>query len=164
MIVIPVADVPLNYNLITSNVIYKINVEYQKFLKLKSRIAPHSNEDLFSDYLKRDCAMRSPLGVRLVLFASSFSGCRISKLDVKSALLQTGEADRGEYLVPTKERTDRGKAIWLLLAAYYGLINTNAKWNVYYDEIVRRNRIIECPLDAKAVYKALQWTPCLISR
>lgn len=61
---------------------------------------------------------------------------KISKLDVKSAFLQTGNAHRDVYVRPLRESTDRFKCLWLLLTASYGMVNANAKFQVQSEELL----------------------------
>lgn len=59
--------------------------------------------------------------------AATFSWI-ISVIDVKTAFLQTVQAERGVYVEPPFESNDRGSKMWLILCAASGLINSNAKW------------------------------------
>lgn len=54
----------------------------------------------------------------------------MKKADVKSPFLQTRQAQRDVYVVPTRESNDRSHYwhYWLLLTAAYGLVNNNAKY------------------------------------
>lgn len=85
--VIPVDDVPQSSNFISLHVIYMIRDEYYMSLKLKSRMAPHDNEDSLSDELRSNCSMCSPVRVRLILSVASLAVWRISKIDVSSEFL-----------------------------------------------------------------------------
>lgn len=40
---------------------------------------------------------------------------------------------RDVLVIPTCKINDRGKVLWLLLAAAYGLVNDNDKWKVLSD-------------------------------
>lgn len=114
---VSLTDVPENANVISSHVLYKININDDKSLKLKARIAPHGNEDCMKDDLKSACSMCSSVGLRILLLTASLQKWRLSKIDVKSASLQTGNAARDVYVIPPKESADLGKVLWLLLAA-----------------------------------------------
>lgn len=115
---------------------YKVKVGDDNSLKLKARIAPHGNEDSLKHELRSDCSMCSPTGIRLLLSYACMNRLRISKIDVTSAFLQTGAAERDVYVLPPRESADRGRFLWLLLAAAYGLVNANAKWQVLSDALV----------------------------
>ena len=71
--------------------------------------------------------------MRLLISIASLYAWRLSKIDVKSAFLQTGKAERDVYVIPPVESGDRGKCAWLLETASYGLVNANAKWQVHSD-------------------------------
>lgn len=133
---VPTNQVHANSKIISSNVIYKIKVNEGQFLKPKARIALHGNEDSCRFELKSDFAMCSPTGVRILLSYVSLHGWKLTKVDVASAFLQAGPAARDVYVIPPVESQDRGKTLWLLLAAAYGLINSNAKWKMQSDELL----------------------------
>lgn len=61
---------------------------------------------------------------------------RLTKIDVKTAFFQTGQAARDVYVVPPKKCKDRHQVLWLLLTASYGLVSSNAKWQVIYDHVL----------------------------
>lgn len=78
--------------------------------------------------------MCPPSGFRIIASFASLRKWRLTKLDVKTAFLQTGAANRDVYVVPPQESNDRYKVLWLLLTASYGLVNANAKWQVVSDQ------------------------------
>lgn len=53
-----------------------------------------------------------------------------SKIDVNSAFVQTVNAHRDVYVIPPRDPTDRFKCLLLLLTASYGLVNSNANFQV----------------------------------
>lgn len=57
--------------------------------------------------------MCSPVGMRILLSTATKQKWRLTKLDVKTAFLQTGQAERDVYVIPPRESDDFGKAIWL---------------------------------------------------
>lgn len=83
--------------------------------------------------MKSECCICPPIGIRVVLSVALLRKWRIVKADAKSAFLQTGPADRDIYVVPPRESKMKSE-LWLLLAAVYGLINANAKWQVKSDD------------------------------
>lgn len=54
---------------------------------------------------------------------------------MKSAFSQTGDAQGDFYFIHPRESSDRAKVMWLLLAAAYGLVNENYKWQHLSDEL-----------------------------
>lgn len=135
--VIAIANVPVNANVISSHVLYKLKINDEKMLKLKAGISPHGNEDSLKGELKSDCAMCSPMGFRILLSISALFRCRITMADAKTAFLQTGDAARDVYVIPPTESKERGTCMWLLLAAAYGLVNSNAKWQIQSDQTLK---------------------------
>lgn len=79
--------------------------------------------------MRPDCCMCPPVELWVIISTASVLRCRIVKLDVKSAFIQTGLADRQVYIIPPFESTRRNE-LWLLLTAAYGLENANAKLQV----------------------------------
>lgn len=63
----------------------------------------------------------------------------LTAIDVKTAFLQTGKAERHVYVIPPFESGDRGSKMWLLLRAAYGLINSNAEWQFQSDQRPQRH-------------------------
>lgn len=72
--------------------------------------------------------MCSPVGISLILSVDSRFGWRLTKIEDNTSFLQTVPTERDVSVVPPHEIVDQGKYLWLLLAATYGLINANAKW------------------------------------
>lgn len=128
--------IPTDANIISSHTLYKLKVNDDSSLKLKARIAPHGNEDSLKTVLRNDCCMCAPMGIRIVLMLASLCGWKVAKADVKSAFLQTGRAARDVYVVPPRESKQKN-VLWLLLSAAYGLVNSNAKWQVLSDRVFK---------------------------
>lgn len=84
----------------------------------------------------------SPLGIRVVMAVSAYKKWRIIRIDVKTAFLQTGPANRSVYVLPPKESRLRN-VLWLLLDVAYGLVNYNAKWQVQADHALDSLGIIQ---------------------
>lgn len=125
-------SVPRDANIISGHVIYKVKVLDDATFKLKTRIAPHGNEDSDKSLMKTDCCMCLPLGIRVVLATETVRQWRLVRVDVKALFLQSGPAARAVYDIPPRECARRNE-LWLLLAARYGLVNANAKWQVKSD-------------------------------
>lgn len=148
---VPKSDVPTDANIISSHTVYKLKVQDDESLCLKARIAPHGNEDSLKSDLKSECSMCSPLGIRVVLTLTAIRRWPIVKADVKSAFLQTGEAQRDVYVRPPRESRDR-RHYWLLLAAAYGLVNANAKFQSQADELIMALGLCHMPLIPQLFY------------
>lgn len=70
--------------------------------------------------------MCSPVGIRVVLSIYAVRLWSIVKADFKAAFLQTVEAKGDVYVRPPREIHDH-RHYWRLLAATYGLVNSNVK-------------------------------------
>ena len=127
------SDVPANANVVSSHVIYKVKDLDDHSLHCKARIAPHGNKDSEKDGLRTDSSSCPSFGIRLLLFVCTILGWFLTKVDVKSAFLQSGRANRDVYVIPPRECRNRS-FLWLLLVAAYGLANANAKWQVHSDD------------------------------
>lgn len=133
-------------NVIKSQVVYQLKHEDDKTFKLKVRIAPHGNEDTFKNDLRNDVSMCGPVGMRLLLATATIFKRKISKINVKIAILQSGKATRNVYVVPPKERNNNGNLLWLLSAVSYDLVNANEKWKVLSDFFLLDNGFTQVSL------------------
>lgn len=61
---------------------------------------------------------------------------------MKTAFLETGPASRRVYVISPRECSKRD-VLWLLLAAAYGLVNSNAKWQVKSDDALSSLGLIQ---------------------
>ena len=127
-----VSKVPATANVISSHVLYKIKDLDDGFLQCKARIAPHGNKDKNKENLKTDSSSCPPLGFRILLSVCSLMHWFASKVDIKSAFLQSGPAQRDVYVIPPRECKERS-FYWLLMVASYGLVNASAKWQDHSD-------------------------------
>lgn len=66
--------------------------------------------------------------MRIVCSVAALRKWHLSKFDFKTAFLQSGDATRDVYVKPPIECKYRNRFYWLLLAATYGLVNANLKW------------------------------------
>ena len=119
---------PAGANIISSHTLYKVKKNDNRSLKLEARIAPHGNEEDLTNVLNKDCSTFPPTGLRILESLASLRGWTVYKADVEADFLQTGEAQRDVYVRPPREKQTRATHLWLLLAASYGLVNSNAKW------------------------------------
>lgn len=110
-------------------------------LKLKARIAPHENEKSLKSELRSDCSMSASMSVRILVSIAVLWKWRLSRVEAKSAFLQTGAAERSVHVIPRRKSADRFRFLWLLLTALYGLANANAKSQVQSDNLVLDNRL-----------------------
>ena len=133
---IHVSKIPKNSNVITSHVLYKIKTLDDSSLLCKDRIAPHGNKDKYKESLKTDAQTCPPIGLRILLSICVIFNWSLVKINIKSAFLQSGSAERDVYVVPPRECVKKG-FFWLLLTAAYGLVNANAKWQDHSDSFLR---------------------------
>jgi len=131
-----VSEIPERANIITSHVLYKVKNCDDGTQIMKARIAPHGNKDCDKDGLKTDSTSCPPIGIRSLISIASIFKWFLVKIDFKSAFLQTGNAKRDVYVVPPRECSTRSSHYWLLLAATYGLVNANAKWQEHSDHFL----------------------------
>lgn len=97
------SDVPYESNIVASHVLYNITSLDDGKLMCKVIIAPHGNKDQDNNKVRRNSNACASNGIRLLLSFSSMSRCYLSKLDVKSAVLQCDPAIRDVYLIPPRE-------------------------------------------------------------
>ena len=124
---VAVSQIPKKANVVTSHVLYKVKSCDDGSLTLKARIAVHGNKDREKKTLKTDSATCPPVGIRILLSPATIFSWTLSKIDFKSAFLQT-QAKRDMYVVPPRECKTRYRHYWLLSSAAYGLVNAGAKW------------------------------------
>ncbi|PXF41606.1 hypothetical protein BWQ96_08672 [Gracilariopsis chorda] len=134
---VPVSQIPDDANFIRSHVFYKIKRCDDDSFVLKSRIAPHGNEDKGKHALKTDSATCPPVGIHILFSIASIRQWVLAKIDFKSAFLQTGFATREVCMVQPRECTSRYRFYWLLLTAAYGFVNASAKWQQLSDNLLR---------------------------
>ena len=132
-----ISHVPRNANIIRSHVLYKVKSLDDNSLLMKARIAPHGNEDRERYNLRTDSESCSPLGIRVLQSIAVIKKWFLTKVDILSAFLQSGPAERDVYVVPPRECSDRW-FYWLLLTAAYGLVNANVKWQKHCDNTFNR--------------------------
>lgn len=72
--------------------------------------------------------------MRILLSATYIFEWSLSKLVVKTAILQTEKAELYVYFIPPRESDDPGKSLWILITGSDGLVNLNAKYQVQSDE------------------------------
>lgn len=73
--------------------------------------------------------------MRIILSTEALGKLRLSKLNVKYTFVHNKEGKCDVYGVPPRESSDRGRRFWILLTAAYGLINSNAKWQVLSESL-----------------------------
>lgn len=122
-------------NVIRSHVLYKIKTCDDSTLMCKARIAPHGNEDREKENLRTDSASCPPLGIRMLFSLCAIMKWYLSKVDAKSAFLQSGSASREVYVVPPRE-CNESRFVWLLTVATYGLVRQRKvaspfRYNIY---------------------------------
>lgn len=138
-----VSKIPKSSNTITSHAFYKCKQTDDGSIIVKTRIAPPGNKDKEKEGLKTDSAVCSPLGIRVLLTLAVIFRFVIAKIDARSAFLQTGEAMRDVYVIPPRECKSR-MYYWLLETAVYGLVNSNAKWQMKSDNLFFDIGFLQC--------------------
>ena len=133
---VAVSQIPKKANVVTSQVLYKVKRCDDGSLTLKARIAVHGNKGREKNTLKTDSATCPPVGIRILLSLATIFSWTLSKIDFKSAFLQT-QAKRDVYVVPPRECKTRYRHYWLLLSAAYGLVNAGAQWQQLSDDVLR---------------------------
>lgn len=141
---VSIEDVPENANFIRSHTLYKIKVNDDSTMKLKARIAPRGNGDAMREELTTDCSNCSPAGIRILESIAALFGWTIIRVDAKTAFLHIGKAQREVYVIPPIESEMRSTHLWLLLAAAYGLVNSNAKWQAKSDGRIYEIGLKQC--------------------
>ena len=133
---VPTSQVPKDANIITSHVIYKVKSSDEGDYYLKARIAPHGNKDRERTGLKTDSATCPPVGIRIACSIATMFKWHLAKIDFESAFNNSGDAIPDVYVRPPRESKYRYRYLWLLLAASYGLVNANAKWQEAIDNFL----------------------------
>lgn len=132
---VPISNVPSDANIISFHMAYKIKTEDDGFLQLKARIASHGKKNAMKHMMKSDCAMCSPIGIRLILAIAAIMRWNVTNADVKSAFLQTGRADRNVYVLSSPESNEQ-QHYWLIHFAAYGLVSANIKFPAQSDDLI----------------------------
>lgn len=132
---VPISYLPLDANIIWSHTVYKLKVLDDHSLTFKASISLHGNEDSLKKDLQSYCLMCSPIGIRIVLSLPAIYRWPIPDSDAKSASLQTGDA---QWLVYARMPCESCYCLhhWLVLAAAYGFVNTNAKLQSQADDLI----------------------------
>lgn len=92
--------------------------------------------------LQSDCSISRPSGFRIIASVVSVCKWSVTKIDLQRSFRQTVQAERDVYGPPQMERAYRGKSLWLLLTASYGLINGNAKWKIRSDAALYKKGLL----------------------
>ena len=123
-------------NVITSHVLYKRKTLDNSYLQCKARITLHGNRDEYKKHFKTDAQTCPPVGLRILLSICVICNWCFVKIDIKSAFLQSGSAERDVYVAPPRACVKKG-FYWPLLTTAYGLVNANAKWQDHSDSFLR---------------------------
>lgn len=142
--------------MIGCHTIHKIKIN-DNLLNQKPRIVPHDNGNSGKGNLRSNCNMCASLGILLICSATAVHKWRIVRTNVKSSFLQTSPGNRDMYVKPRSESMKRN-ALWILLAAPYGLINFKGKWQHQSDDVFfcspgwnRRGWFLNCALSTRMV-------------
>lgn len=131
----PLSEMPHTANILSSHVIYKLKVDDDRSLKLEASIAAHGNEESARDLLRSDCSMCPPAGFRIVTSIATLMKWRLTKIDIKTAFLQSGKAER-DVFVALNRKVLTMAILWALLTSAYGLMNSNAKLQNISDQVL----------------------------
>lgn len=102
--------------------------------------------------IKSDFYMCSPTGVRILVKVSALLKWVMNKLDAITAFLQPGSAERAVHVIPPKSYKEL-RFLWLLLVAVHGLVNSEAKWQVPYDQAITELGVIQSKMIPHLFYK-----------
>lgn len=139
---IHVCKIPRDVNVIDCPALYKIKVLENGALCCKARIATHGTQDREEDNLDTDYEMCPQIGVRMLLSTCALMQWHLTKLYIKGAFLQSGEASRDVYVILPKEFAAKS-FYWLLLVAAYELFNAIFKWQLHSDSTLFSLRLTQ---------------------
>lgn len=100
-----IADVPPDARITVSHTIHEIRIDETN--SLRPRTAPHGNESSLKNKKKSDCAMCSPVGIRIVLAIAATRQWPLIKADVRPAFVGTGKDERHFYVRPPCESREK---------------------------------------------------------
>lgn len=146
------SQIPSNVNKILSHVLYRLKMDDDKLLMLKARISPHGNEDSFRFTLQTDCCLCSPIDICYALSYALVYKWKVTTADMKSAFFQTGNAQRGVYVILPRDFTKESH-FWIILAAQYGLVNAIAKWQSHSDVHIKLLQLNQVAVIPKRFFK-----------
>lgn len=79
--------VPMDANVISSHVVYKVKKDGDSSLTLKARICPHGDRDTMKDDFRNDSAMAQYCVIPVMLSIASMFKCKLRFVDMKGAYL-----------------------------------------------------------------------------
>lgn len=123
-------DAPRHANFILSHVLQRVKHMDNETLNLKARVSHYGNEYSQLPALCRNCDTCLPVEVLILLSIEALRKWLRTRIDVGTAILQTGPAIRNLCANPLCESSDRGRVLWLLLTATYVLVRVNTKFQV----------------------------------
>lgn len=101
-------------------------IRLRPFTTIPSKLRKELLRTAMKNLILKIFEQAAPRAPHLVFEFSSLlqpHGWRLTKIDVKSASLQTGKAQRNVFVVPPYERKDKPRFLWLLKSAAYGLVD-----------------------------------------
>eukprot|EP00171_Calliarthron_tuberculosum_P007062 IDg7062t1 len=128
-VVVNERDIPMKSNVITSHVTYKIKVQEDNTLKLKSRICAHGNRDNDKDKVRKDSAAAQFPIIRLLAIISTLLGFKMACIDISAAYLQSGPCHREIYMRPSPEHKRARGTLWKLVKLPYGISEAGRQWH-----------------------------------
>ena len=121
-------NIPLDANVITSHVVYKLKSDEEGRKVLKARIVPHGNHDAEKDEIRKDLSTAQLFVIRLLLSIVTFLGFRLGMADIKGAYLQSGPVKREIYVRPPREWEGCRSTLWKLTKLPYGIVEAGRQW------------------------------------
>lgn len=147
------SQVPLNANVITSHVIYKVKTDEEGLRNMKARIVPHGNRDFEKDNIRKDSSTAQFAVIRLLLCLSTFLGFRLGHADVKGAYLQSGPITRDVYVRPPKEWQGNRCLLWKLTKLPYGIVEAGRQWQKTFEEWLLNDGEVERIFGISQLYR-----------
>lgn len=120
--------IPLNANVISSHVVYKIKTREDGSHALKARIVPHGNRDTEKDKIRKDSSTAQFDVIRILLAVCTFIDMRLAMADIKGAYLQSGPIKREIFVRPPREWVGKRGQLWRLKKLPYGIVEAGRQW------------------------------------
>lgn len=105
-------ELPQSEHMITSHVIYKVNMGEDGEQSMKSRIFPHGNNDKMIDTVRKDWQTAQFHAIRLLLALVTFLTMRLGDIDIIVAYMHSGPVNRHIYVNPPWMEKDYKRA-WM---------------------------------------------------
>lgn len=124
---VPIDEVSVVANLISSHTVYKNKFEENDALRLQARIVRHGNIDSIKCKLKCGWTMCPLLWFCIVTTVCNVNHWIIVRADVKAVFFKASKASLNVYVRLLHTSKD-SLHYWLFLAAFYGFVDANVKF------------------------------------